>query len=313
MRPTRPYLCALILAALVGGATPIVAQETEAPSAAAANALFAQGDWAGAARAFRAVTEAEPENGLAWFGLANSLYNTRQVDPAIEAYQKALELKFQPPRTLFLLARAHAAKGEDDAAIEWLTQAAQAGSGLYPIVTATEEFKRLENRSDFRQIIELIRPCNTPTHHLLDFWIGSWTVAAGEPMQQVGRNTIASILNGCAIIENWTDASGNEGKSLFYFHDTTATWKQFWVTDTGQIKEKHMIAQLAGGAVRFQGELRQRDGRIVLDRTTLVPVSKDRVRQVIEQSGDGGENWVLAFDGLYRRAGTEDDEDPSSP
>ena len=310
MRRFRLYLFALMPMIALSWCLNAAAQEDEAPTLESANALYAAGDWAGAARAFRAVTEAEPDNGAAWLGLASGLYNSRQVDPAIEAYRKALDLGFQPPRTMLLLARSYAAKGEDEAAIEWLAKAAETGTGLYPVVTSTEEFRRLYDHPEFQKIVEQIRPCNTPAHHLLDFWVGSWTVVVGEDKQEVGKNTVARILNGCAIIENWTDAGGSEGKSLFYFHDPSLTWKQVWVTDGQQIKEKHLIAQLGAGILRFQGELQQRNGRLILDRTTLVPVSKNRVRQIIEQSADGGETWRLAFDALYLRAGTEEEEEP---
>ncbi|MGH9896229.1 MAG: hypothetical protein ACREA0_30395, partial [bacterium] len=83
-------------------------------------------------------------------------------------------------------------------------------------------------------------------------------------------------------------------------------WKQVWVTEgaqrVGGVKEKHLIAYLPDGGVRFQGELRQPDGRIVLDRTTLVPRSGGDVRQLIEVSSDGGSSWRPTFDARYRRA-----------
>lgn len=36
-------------------------------------------------------------------------------------------------------------------------------------------------------------------------------------------------------------------------------------------------------------------------RTTLTPLSGDRVRQLIEISVDGGESWRRVFDALYVR------------
>ena len=56
--------------------------------------------------------------------------------------------------------------------------------------------------------------CDRPAYHQLDFWIGDWNVvsASGEA---IGANRIESVLKGCAIQENWTEPSGEEGKSLF--------------------------------------------------------------------------------------------------
>lgn len=99
---------------------------------------------------------------------------------------------------------------------------------------------------------------------------------------------------------------GGRGRSLFYVEPALRQWKQVWVTDAAQrvggLKEKHLIASLPGGGVRFQGELRRLDGRIVLDRTTLTPVAGGQVRQLIEVSGDGGTTWRPTFDARYRRA-----------
>jgi len=60
-----------------------------------------------------------------------------------------------------------------------------------------------------------------------------------------------------------------------------------------------LIGVADDGAVRFQGEIRQENGALILDRTTLFPLAEGRVRQLIEQSVDGGENWQTIFDALY--------------
>jgi hypothetical protein len=64
------------------------------------------------------------------------------------------------------------------------------------------------------------------------------------------------------------------------------------------LKEKRLVEDYVGG-VRFQGELPLRDGSTLLDRTTLTPLPDGRVRQVIEQSRDGGKSWRVGFDALY--------------
>jgi hypothetical protein len=53
--------------------------------------------------------------------------------------------------------------------------------------------------------------------------------------------------------------------------------------------------------VRFQGEIPKPDGTSYLDRTTLSPLSGNRVRQVIEISRDGGKTWQVTFDAEYPR------------
>jgi hypothetical protein len=142
------------------------------------------------------------------------------------------------------------------------------------------------------------------TYAALDFWLGSWRVYEGEML--VGTNRISKILQGCAVVEEWRDAEGGHGQSLFYVEPNLRQWKQVWVTEAalrvGGVKEKHLIASLPNGGVRFQGELRQPNGRTLLDRTTLVPLPNGEVRQLIEVSSDGGTSWRPTFDARYRRA-----------
>ncbi|HSJ63170.1 MAG TPA: hypothetical protein VK922_04595 [Gemmatimonadaceae bacterium] len=139
--------------------------------------------------------------------------------------------------------------------------------------------------------------------HRLDFWVGEWDVKVNGAL--AGTNTIEKILDGCAILEHWRGAGGQEGMSLFYFDRATDTWKQVWVTQTatapGGVKEKTMIAPLPDGAVRFQGKIALSGGRHYLDRTTLSRLPDGRVRQVIATSIDDGATWRTQFDAIYER------------
>ena len=141
------------------------------------------------------------------------------------------------------------------------------------------------------------------TYSALDFWLGEWDVFEGD--QQVGTNRITPVLKGCAVLEEWRDTMGGEGRSLFYVEPGPHQWKQVWVTDdarqVGGTKEKHLVARLPDGGVRFQGELPLPDGRLVLDRTTLTPIRSGEVRQLIETSRDGGTTWRAGFDARYRK------------
>lgn len=144
-------------------------------------------------------------------------------------------------------------------------------------------------------------PCSSrPVFGWLDFWVGEWRVLVGD--QQVGTNRISKVLDGCAITEEWTDARGGTGRSLFYVSPDTGLWRQVWVTNTalapGGVKEKQLVARYPDGGVRLQGEI-VTGGEVVLDRTTLRPLPGGRVRQTIERSNDGGATWIAGFDAVY--------------
>jgi len=144
--------------------------------------------------------------------------------------------------------------------------------------------------------------CNeVGTYHALDFWVGEWDVYIGR--EQVGHDRVEKTLDGCAVIENWTDAAGHEGKSLF-FVDYDGHWAQVWVTENamapGGTKEKVMVDDPPEGSVRFQGVVRHPDSGAWLDRTTLTPLPGGQVRQLIEVSHDNGATWNPTFDAVYR-------------
>ena len=147
-------------------------------------------------------------------------------------------------------------------------------------------------------------PCGEePALKRLDFWLGDWAVTVGE--EQVGTNRIEKILDGCAVMEHWTSATGGEGKSLFYYQLVTETWNQVWVTQfalgPGGMKEKKLVETYDGAGVRFQGEIPLAEGGFYLDRTTLTPRPDGTVQQVIQISRDDGESWETTFDAVYRR------------
>lgn len=149
-----------------------------------------------------------------------------------------------------------------------------------------------------------IKPCkDEAAYHKLDFWLGHWEVFDLHGGSKDGTDSVEKILKGCAIVEIWHDIEGYEGRSLFYYQRATKQWKQVWVTDAGPMKEKRLIEELQDGGVRFQGEIPHQDGTSHLDRTTLTPLPRHRVHQVIEISSDQGKTWAVTFDAEYRRQG----------
>ena len=143
-------------------------------------------------------------------------------------------------------------------------------------------------------------PATSAETHQLDFWVGEWEVFLATGPKD-GDNRIEKMLGGFAIQENWTELDGHEGKSWFYFYRPENRWKQIWVTDGGGVKEKAQVADAPAGSVRFRGEIPLKGGRKLLDQTTLTPLPDGRVRQVIEQSRDGGVTWQTVYDAYYTR------------
>lgn len=140
--------------------------------------------------------------------------------------------------------------------------------------------------------------------HAMDFWLGDWEVLDADG-NLLGRNSIHSVLSGCAITEAWRGAGGGHGQSLFYFHSWLGQWRQVWITSVpqrpGSVKEKRHVESFTDGGLRFQGEVMVSPEHYVMDRTTLRPLPDGRVHQLIEWSNDDGRTWNTGFEGWYVR------------
>ena len=145
--------------------------------------------------------------------------------------------------------------------------------------------------------------CASAAYRQLEFWIGHWEVRLPNGTL-AGTDLVERSLDGCVVLEHWTDVRGETGESLFYFHTASNTWKQVWTTRYGIVKEKQSTTPPRPGAMRFVGHAFLPDGRSVPDRTTLYPEADGTVRQVIEQSKDGGQTWTTTFDAIYSRRGS---------
>jgi hypothetical protein len=136
-------------------------------------------------------------------------------------------------------------------------------------------------------------PCATPEHRQFDFWVGDWRVTLPDG-KHAGDNRIDRILDGCALHENWTGASGGRGFSYNAYDSLRKVWHQTWVDKQGN------LLLLEGAFTDGRMVLQGAQGK-TLNRITWTPNQDGTVRQVWESSTDQGKTWQVAFDGLYRR------------
>ena len=141
-------------------------------------------------------------------------------------------------------------------------------------------------------------PSPPPEARQFDFWLGDWEVFSPDGKKQ-GENCIERIANGWGLLENWTSADGNDGKSLNTWIPRKQQWQQFWVGTGGAL-------ELAGG-LNDKGEMVLeersigRDGKERVNRITWTPNHDGTVRQHWQSSTDGGKAWTTVFDGIYRK------------
>lgn len=139
--------------------------------------------------------------------------------------------------------------------------------------------------------------CSSEKAHEFDFWIGEWEVFAGDNV--AGTNSIQPILDGCVLQETWAGAQGSAGSSFNFFNPQTSKWHQFWVWRNGTILD--MSGDYKDGKMILEGESKNQQGQMVMNRVTWYDNEDGTVRQHWQQSSDKGKTWTTAFDGLYKK------------
>lgn len=265
-------------------------------------------NWAEAATAFEQVVKRDTSNTQAAFMLGQAYYLLNDYRKAAATWEKVAARDYRPQTVRYNLASAYAKLRDNERAFTWLAQALEAGFSRADVLQTDSVFAALWLDERFEKVVELAdanaRPCeHDPTYRILDFWLGDWEVYVSDSLL-IGSSRIEKLVNGCALQERFAQHDGFVGTNLFYFNNITGEWKMIWVTGAavalGGLKEKVMTARSEKG-VRFIGELPDQDGGLILDRSTISPHDADRVDMTIEQSRDGGDNWVTTFAGFYKR------------
>ena len=138
-------------------------------------------------------------------------------------------------------------------------------------------------------------PCTSEPYRQFDFWLGDFRVEnpAGTV---VGENEITLHLGGCMLMESWKGASGMHGMSFNFYDPSDQTWNQVFVDNKGN----------PANWPPLKGKLEE-DGSMVLwspegesrTRWTWKKVGAGKVRQMAEQTTDGGKTWRVIWDSYY--------------
>ena len=262
------------------------------------DALFDKQDWAGAARAFKSAAENNPQDGRIWFRLAASLHRTGDYMHAADAFKKAAELQFQAPQAMAGVAREYATAKQPGEALAWLEKAANAGFGGVAFIDSDPSLSSLKTDAKFAAVHQRVyknsKPCETdPEYRKFDFWVGEWDVKVSG--QVIAKSRIEKIDEGCVILENWMPFLGIPGKSWNFYDSETGKWEQIW-DQSGSIHRYE--GNLDGSVMKFHGVM-YTNGKKTDLRLAFTPNEDHSVRQLMEQSNDGGKTWAVSFDGMY--------------
>ena len=285
-----PYLRSLfgLCLPLVFAATALHGQVAEG------TALFQKQEWAGAAKAFQAAVAANSADGASWFRLGTCLHRLNRQEESRQAFQKAIDNRFQAPQAMATIARSYSKEGKLAESIQWLNRAAGAGFPGTAFLDSDADFANVKASSEWlavRARVEVnAHPCAAAgPYRQFDFWVGEWDVQVAG--QTAASSRIEKLLDGCIVQENWMPPNAPGGKSWNFYNAQTQKWEQVWLAGGNVLK---LEGEFRDGAMRLEG-VRQS----TIDRITFTPLEGHRVRQVWDRSTDGGKTWSVSFDGVY--------------
>ena len=272
------------------------------PGVMRADSLYLARDWPKAVEAYGAVVKVEPGNGRAWFRLGVALQSSGDYPRAIEAYLKA-EAIAHNALVMFNLAGAYAHQKRDDLAFDWLTRAADAGFRWHQAYLDDPDLARLRPDPRFVALESRIKgngsPCTQrPEARQLDFWLGDWVCRTPQGAV-AGRNSITTADQGCVILEHWADTQGGSGMSFNLYNPVTRKWQQTWMSSDGEIAE--FSGYFQGHSMFLEGFRQGPNGDRIPARLTLTAAAPDTVRQLGENSADGGATWYVLYELIYTR------------
>jgi hypothetical protein len=303
-------ICALSIALVLLFATAARAEQT--PAMTAANDLFNQSKWTGAATAYAAITASEPANGAAWQNLGESLLQQHKDAEAIAAFEHALALPYRPVLNHLNLARGYADAKDKTKSFAELQKVIDSGHGgqLRPLVISSTEFTSWKDDADFKKVVDQMAPCRGAEYRKFDFWIGDWDVhepgtggasggaSAGVSVgASVGHNRVTLEQDGCLLIEHWTASTGGQtGTSFNYYDVRDKKWHQLYLDNSGNAGAfPAMAGDLAGGKMVLVTDPAQSP----VSRWTWYVLEPGKVRQMAEQSTDGQKTWNIVWDSVY--------------
>jgi tetratricopeptide (TPR) repeat protein len=113
--------------------------------------------WREAARRFATYAEAHPKSGRAWYNLGFASLAGDRAEDAPAAFQKALDLGYRKPETMYNLACAYARLDKKDTAFDWLFKALDAGFDETWTMRYDDDLDNLRGDSRYRKAVEMLR------------------------------------------------------------------------------------------------------------------------------------------------------------
>ena len=173
------------------------------------------------------------------------------------------------------------------------------GGKLRPLALSSPEFAPSQPGAELQSTAKKIAPCASAEYRKFDFWVGNWDVHAPNGGPSVGHNVVTIEQDGCLLVEHWTASSGGEtGTSFNYFDVRDKKWHQLYLDNSGNAGA---FPAISGDLVGEKMVLISDQAQSPITRWTWYVLEPGKVRQMAEQSSDGGKTWKIIWDSVYIR------------
>jgi hypothetical protein len=267
-----------------------------------ADSAYAAKNYRQAAALFDRLTRIDSTVPRWWLQLGMSAALTQDYATGARAFERASLLRAGPVAA-YNAGAMFARLGQTDSAFAWLSRAVRTGFSDTATLSKDDDLASIRDDARFARIRHdasvAPAPCrDDPNYRRFDFWVGNWKVTTPGG-QQVGTSHVDVVSGGCALLENWRDMRGSEGKSLNTFDPATGGWRQFWVGQGGGTTD-YSESEWHGSSVTFTARTHGTNGRPdFVQRLTFTPLEGGVVRQFGEASADGGKTWPSSYDFHY--------------
>ncbi len=302
--PRQRVIAAASLLAVVATSSILGAQLPDRQRAEReADSAYAAKDYKRAAVLFEQLTRIDSTVPRYWMQLGMSAAQLADYQTGVRAFMRESALRGGGPIATYNAGAMYARLGQLDSAFAWLDRAVQAGFGDTATVAGDDDLASIRSDARYAKLLHDASvspsPCRgDPNYRRFDFWVGNWRVTTPTG-HLVGTSHVDVVSGGCALLENWRDTRGGEGKSLNTFDPATGGWRQFWVGQGGGTTDYNQ-SEWHGSSLTFTSHRRGTNGGPeIIQRLTFTPLEGGVVRQFGQVSTDGGKTWPSSYDFHY--------------
>ncbi|HYV07491.1 MAG TPA: hypothetical protein VFB82_23050 [Blastocatellia bacterium] len=119
------------------------------------NTNYSKKRWAPAIKLYESFLREQPNNGRAWFNFAYALHYSSEHARAVEGFERAVQLGYRTPTSMYNVACAHAMLNHRDAAFEWLDKAVAADFDIGSYVEDDTDLDSLRSDPRFKRFLDM--------------------------------------------------------------------------------------------------------------------------------------------------------------